>query len=222
MSGSVTSALARSSVSVNSSWAVTAMATSTACLHKSIYSTVIPVQTKLLPRAERRASILQGAAEAFARSGFAHTSMEDVAAACGVTRLILYRHFETKEELYRASSRRSSTNGPGASVGAGRRLDPGPRRPDPAHGCARGTGRVHAALAPRRREPQFAEYASELRSISVEVVRQFIPVRSGDATLDRWMGESLFGWLVEATLTWLERGDPSLDAEFGGTLRRPG
>ena len=28
--------------------------------------------------------------------------MEDVAATCGVTRLILYRHFETKEELYRA------------------------------------------------------------------------------------------------------------------------
>ena len=51
---------------------------------------------------ERRASILRGAAEAFARTGFAHTSMEDVANACGVTKLIIYRHFETKDELYRA------------------------------------------------------------------------------------------------------------------------
>jgi AcrR family transcriptional regulator len=27
--------------------------------------------------------------------------MEDVAAACGVTKLIIYRHFGSKEELYR-------------------------------------------------------------------------------------------------------------------------
>src|SRR5581483_6344951 len=56
---------------------------------------------KLLPRAERRASIIRGAARAFATSGFAQTSMEDVADACGVTKLIVYRHFESKEELYR-------------------------------------------------------------------------------------------------------------------------
>ena len=35
------------------------------------------------------------------RPGFADTSMEDVAAACGVTKLIVYRHFGSKEELYR-------------------------------------------------------------------------------------------------------------------------
>jgi hypothetical protein len=64
------------------------------------------------------------------------------------------------------------------------------------------------------REPQFAEYASELRSVSVDVVRRFIPVANGDAVIDRWMGESLFGWLVESTLTWLERGDATLDGEF--------
>ena len=55
----------------------------------------------MLPRAERRTAILQSAAQAFATSGFAHTSMDDVAAACGVTKLIVYRHFESKEELYR-------------------------------------------------------------------------------------------------------------------------
>ena len=33
------------------------------------------------PRGERQASILRGAAEAFARGGYAGTSMEDVAAA---------------------------------------------------------------------------------------------------------------------------------------------
>ena len=39
---------------------------------------------------------------AFARGGYAATSMEDVAAEAGITRLIVYRHFESKEALYRA------------------------------------------------------------------------------------------------------------------------
>ena len=57
---------------------------------------------RLLRREERHASILHGAAAAFAGTGFAATSMEDVAEACGVTKLIVYRHFDSKEELYRA------------------------------------------------------------------------------------------------------------------------
>src|SRR5204863_4834383 len=57
---------------------------------------------QLLSRPERQAAILRGAATAFARTGYAATSMEDVAAASGITKLIVYRHFDSKEELYRA------------------------------------------------------------------------------------------------------------------------
>ena len=64
------------------------------------------------------------------------------------------------------------------------------------------------------REPQFAEYAHELRSISVEVLRQFVELDSGDTVLDVWLGDALFGWLVETTLSWLELGDAGLDEEF--------
>ncbi len=55
-----------------------------------------------LPRAARQEAILRGAARAFARAGYAGTSMEDIAAASGITKLIVYRHFDSKEELYRA------------------------------------------------------------------------------------------------------------------------
>ena len=55
---------------------------------------------QLLSRPERQATILRGAATAFARTGYAATSMEDVAAASGITKLIVYRHFDSKEELY--------------------------------------------------------------------------------------------------------------------------
>ena len=55
------------------------------------------------------------------------------------------------------------------------------------------------------REPQFAAYAAELRSVSVSVARQLSELDTGDELLDAWRSEALFGWLVEATLTWLER-----------------
>lgn len=55
-----------------------------------------------LPRAERREQILAAATEAFARNGFASTSLDDIATEAGVTRVILYRHFDSKTDLYQA------------------------------------------------------------------------------------------------------------------------
>src|SRR6266536_1459664 len=46
--------------------------------------------------------ILDGAAHAFAKGGFAGTSMEEIAASAGVSRLLLYRDFAGKKELYQA------------------------------------------------------------------------------------------------------------------------
>jgi AcrR family transcriptional regulator len=51
-------------------------------------------------RAERRASIESSAAELFARRGYTDTTMDDIAAAAGVTKPMLYRHFESKRELF--------------------------------------------------------------------------------------------------------------------------
>src|SRR5260370_33813708 len=56
----------------------------------------------LLPRARRREQILLAATRAFARAGFAATNLEDIATEAGVGRVILYRHFESKADLYRA------------------------------------------------------------------------------------------------------------------------
>ena len=50
--------------------------------------------------------------------------------------------------------------------------------------------------------------------MSVDVVRQLAAVDRGDPALDRWMGDALFGWLVEATLTWLDHGDPARDDDW--------
>jgi AcrR family transcriptional regulator len=175
----------------------------------------IPVESKLLPRAERRDAIFHGAARAFATSGFAHTSMEDVAAASGITKLIVYRHFGSKEELYReilqevfdrlGQELRDELARP-VRTGLGPRTLLTVAREDPAA--------FTLLWRQAAREPQFAAYAAELRSVSVGVVRQLTALDTGDEVLDTWHAEALFGWLVEATLSWLEWGDPDRDDEF--------
>lgn len=51
---------------------------------------------------ERRAQLLDVARQAFGRSGFHGVSMEEVAREAGVTKPILYDHFDSKEALYLA------------------------------------------------------------------------------------------------------------------------
>src|SRR5215471_17741259 len=55
-----------------------------------------------LRRAERRKQILDAATQAFARSGFVTTSLDEVAAEAGITHVILYRRFDCKAGMYRA------------------------------------------------------------------------------------------------------------------------
>jgi len=141
--------------------------------------------------------------------------MDDVAAACGITKLIVYRHFETKEELYRAILQRVfdrlaqefTTNFTAPSTrGMGARTQLTVARDDPDgyrllwH---------HAA-----REPKFADYAAEVRRASVQVVRELTDVDTGTPSVDRWQAETIFSWLIETTLAWLDEGEVALDDLF--------
>jgi AcrR family transcriptional regulator len=56
--------------------------------------------TPRLPAAERRRQLLDVALDAFASGGYHGTSMDDVAAAAGVTKPVLYQHFGSKRALY--------------------------------------------------------------------------------------------------------------------------
>lgn len=55
-----------------------------------------------LPAPARREQILDVAVEVFARNGFHGASMNDVAEAAGVTKPVLYQHFDSKQDLYLA------------------------------------------------------------------------------------------------------------------------
>jgi AcrR family transcriptional regulator len=55
-----------------------------------------------LPAQARREQILDVAVQVFARNGFHGTSMNHVAEAAGVTKPVLYQHFDSKQALYLA------------------------------------------------------------------------------------------------------------------------
>ena len=167
---------------------------------------------KLLSRSQRHAVILQGAATAFASKGFASTAMEEVAAASGITKEIVYRHFPSKEALYRAVldavsqqvqeefTRACQESESGSSIRS--ILAVGRPQPDALRLLLR-----HAA-----REPEFADYAHTVRNRVIHWVLQ----RRGhdDPVFRRWAAEVAVSHVRNAVLTWLEVGDPARDAEF--------
>lgn len=175
----------------------------------------IATRTRPLSRADRQESILLGAARAFAHTGYAGTSMEDIAAESQITKLIVYRHFDSKEELYRAALDRIVTRlaeefvaavSEGARTGIGTRsfLTVARENPDGFRLLWR-----HAA-----REPQFSTYAEELRERVVFVAKTVLSDRLPDAPFRTWAAETLVSLIVEAITNWLEFGDPARDDEF--------
>lgn len=156
---------------------------------------------------------MAAAKDAFAERGFAATSMEDVAAAAGVSRLIVYRHFESKEELYDVvvaetaamlvDALHASSDTPGyAAVRALLTV---------ARADRNGFTLLwqHAA-----REPQFAGHADGFRAPAVFFVRALLTTAgvSGDR-LD-WAAETLLSFAIAAVTHWVEHEPESRDDEF--------
>jgi AcrR family transcriptional regulator len=175
------------------------------------------IKRRLMGTEERQAQILGAASRAFARGGFAATSMDDVAAEAGITRLIVYRHFASKEALYRAV----------LTAVADRLRDeflagmPGPGQHDQGwvHRMMLAVARenpdgfrllmVHAA-----REPQFAVHHDEWEAKARSVADMMIDSRLDDSVLRAWATRTIVAGLVESVLAWLDCGSPRRDEEF--------
>ena len=82
--------------------------------------------TPRLARPERRDLVLRAGGEEFGRRGYAEARIEDIARAAGVTKPIVYRHFESKKGLYLALLRKHETDLPTFLEGAG---EPAPVAP---------------------------------------------------------------------------------------------
>jgi AcrR family transcriptional regulator len=55
-----------------------------------------------MPREQRRAQLLDAASQVFTRKGYHAAAMDDIAEAAGVSKPVLYQHFNSKLDLYLA------------------------------------------------------------------------------------------------------------------------
>ena len=181
-----------------------------------------PPPRQLLDRPARREAILRGAAEAFAEKGYAATSMEDVAAAAGITKLIVYRHFASKQELYDAVLEQVSDRSREVFMAGLQAGQPG-------------SGGVRALLTVARddpagftllwrhavREPQFADHAATIRDRGARAAEALLATAGVPAGRERrWAAETLMSYLVAAVLHWLEEGDEADDEAFIARVTR--
>lgn len=161
-----------------------------------------------LPRAERREQILTAATQAFARSGFAATGLDDIAAEAGISRAILYRHFDSKSDLYRAVLDRVCTR-LAAAVG---------QRPGAFTDAAVDALLTAAAADPAgfrllfhhvAREPEFRDFAETFRAGMVTAAHRQIASVVPDPAWARWAAQVASTMAVEAITAWLDAGQPT-------------
>ena len=172
------------------------------------------VSRTLMRREERVESILAAAARAFARTGFAATSMEDIASEAGITKLIVYRHFAGKQELYEAVLARVSERLVEAfrTAAAARRTGIGLRA---LLTVAREDEDAFALLFRHAaREPQFAAYAEDYLARVTKAAETWLGDRVADPVFRRWSAHVTVKVNIEAVLAWLETGDGARDPEF--------
>jgi AcrR family transcriptional regulator len=170
------------------------------------------VTTQRLPRAERRRQIARAAAAVFMRGGFDGTSMDDVARQAGVTRLIVYRIFDTKDDLYRAVLDDVTTDlyesFEGADLAEGGvsalLLQVARRHPDA----------FRLLWRQAAHEPAFAETARAFRDLVTAYTETLIADATDDPLMRRWMAHALVSYHYEGVCTWLDEGDDTRDDEF--------
>jgi len=164
-------------------------------------------RSRRLPREQRREQILAAATEAFARSGFAATSLEDIAAEAGVARMILYRHFDSKTELYQAVLDRMCA-----------RLEAHIEEPVGGFTDASIDGLLEAAAESPAgfrllfqhalREPDFKERIEKFRVDATAAAFSQISALVPNEALARWAAQLAPVVAIEAVIAWLDTGQP--------------
>jgi len=165
---------------------------------------------KLLKRPERRRALVAAAARAFARNGFAATSLDDVATEAGVSRVLIYRHFDSKSELYQAALDEVAGQLVQAT-GAPDRLSPASidglirvarDNPDGFRLFFRHSGR----------EPEFRAHADWLRGAMVETAEPYLREVIADTARLAWAAALVPAVVIETLLAWLDSGAPDPDS----------
>lgn len=176
-------------------------------------------QTRL-PRAQRRVQLIDSAAGTFLRQGYARTSMEDVAQDAGVSRLIVYRVFDSKPQLYRAVLQRVIDAMTEVILGR----DVADLRPAGARvlvPIARSQPDAFRLLWRHSlHEPEFSDVGRQVRAVVTQYGRAVYRAAVGehDPVKVEWAARSSANHLMESVCTWLDVGTPDRDEEAGDLI----
>jgi AcrR family transcriptional regulator len=161
-----------------------------------------------MARAERREQILDAATRAFARAGFSATGLDAIAAEAGVTHVILYRHFASKAELYRAVLDRARTRL--AEIVGVDDFDEG-TIPGLLRAAAADPEGFRLLFRHATREPEFRDVIDEIRSTSIEVAYRNLAERIPAGPWRHWAARLVPTVTLEAVIAWLDSGQPDPD-----------
>lgn len=162
-----------------------------------------------LRRSDRREQILGAASTAFAAQGFAATSLDDVADAAGISRAILYRHFESKADLYRAALHRART-----------RLATMVGEPEYDEsivdallkGASNDPDGFRLLFTHAAREPQFRTEMDEFHRYMQSVARDHLSKTIRNPAWADWAAHLMPVVTIAAITAWLDVGQPEPDA----------
>lgn len=167
-----------------------------------------PETVRRMPRAERREQILDAGTRAFARTGYTATGLDEVAAEAGITRVLLYRHFDSKGDMYRAVLDRACAR-LGTTVGSGD-YDEG-SLPALIRSAADDPDGFRLLFRHASREPEFRDVVDGIRSASAEVTRKELAAMIPDGPWLDWAVQLVPAVTLEAVIAWLDAGQPDPD-----------
>ncbi len=171
-----------------------------------------------LPAAERREQLLVNAVEVFARDGYHDSSMNDIAEAAGVTKPVLYQHFESKRELFLELLREigeqlrdtiakaiAEANGPRQQIEFGLRAY--------FRFVAENRDSFRVLFGEgTRRDAEFAHEAARVEASLAEVVAELIQIEHLTAPHQLLLGNGIVGLAEGACRYWLAN-DVDVDVE---------
>jgi AcrR family transcriptional regulator len=166
-----------------------------------------PTEGKLMKRPERRRALISAAARAFGRSGYAATNLEDVATEAGVSRVLIYRHFDSKAELYEAvldeisDQLREATGHPDHRAESSLQALVSVAQDNPDG--------FRLFFRQSAQEPEFRRHADELRAAMTATAEPFLREIIDDEKRLQWAAQLIPTIAVEAVIAWLDADRPS-------------
>ncbi|SMD19656.1 TetR/AcrR family transcriptional regulator [Kibdelosporangium aridum] len=169
-------------------------------------------------REERREQILAAATRAFAKAGgFTPTSLDDVATESGVTRMILYRHFDSKTDLYQAVLERAALRMHAATTDEGELGDH--TVPGMLKWASEDPDGFRLLFHYAAREPEFRDEVDGVREAMAAALLPHMEEAAASKSWALWGANLATTMLIEAIMAWLEAGRPDEDDAVTRILR---